>query len=194
MARLREPAGAPLAGVVGRAARFCSWAKDRCSPGRSMAHVTPSRRSRDQKLRADPIDAAGEVRAPLAGRPTQPLRPRRSAPAQPSATRPQTPSRPPVCKFRKKLFPNCSPKRISPAQSPARKQLICRDFLRSGRQDLNLRPPGPQSEGWGCARWITPVFVGCMAAELLWGALKLDPTLDPKHPFARAARQRRERA
>src|ERR1019366_6355703 len=62
--------------------------------------------------------------------------------------------------------------------------LAAHQGFQSGRQDLNLRPPGPQSEGWGCARWITPVFVGCMASELLWGALKLDPKLDPKHSFA----------
>jgi hypothetical protein len=33
-------------------------------------------------------------------------------------------------------------------------------------------------------------FVACMASELLWGALKLDP----KHSFAPAARGRHERA
>ena len=32
---------------------------------------------------------------------------------------------------------------------PTQKVLISRLFLRSGRQDLNLRPPGPQPEGWG---------------------------------------------
>jgi len=32
--------------------------------------------------------------------------------------------------------------------------LIWSYFLRSGRQDLNLRPPGPQSEGWGGGQWL----------------------------------------
>jgi hypothetical protein len=92
----------------------------------------------------------------------------------------------------------CSPL-VPRRRSPRRPRLaktccFCRDFLRSGRQDLNLRPPGPQSEGCGGAQLLTPVSVGSTASELLCVALKLDPKLDPKHLFSPPAWQRWERA
>ena len=69
-----------------------------------------------------------------------------------------------------------SPWRVSAHRSAALEPL-------SGRQDLNLRPPGPQPEGSGVAQLIRPVFIGSRATEFLWVALKLDPKLDPKRVF-----------
>ena len=45
---------------------------------------------------------------------------------------------------RKKLDPNWTPRPNRPSGSESQKLPICSTFLRSGRQDLNLRPPGPQ--------------------------------------------------
>jgi len=49
---------------------------------------------------------------------------------------------------------------------------------------LNLRPPGPQPEGWGAAQLLGPVFVGLVALEPLSVALNLFPKLFPEHVFA----------
>jgi hypothetical protein len=43
--------------------------------------------------------------------------------------------------------------RIQPTRLVFRKWLVSRLFEESGRQDLNLRPPGPQPEGSGCLEW-----------------------------------------
>jgi len=56
---------------------------------------------------------------------------------------------------------------------------IYRAFLRSGRQDLNLRPPGPQPEGWGIAQSMGPVFTGFRGSECGSVALNLFPNLFP---------------
>jgi hypothetical protein len=37
----------------------------------------------------------------------------------------------------------------------------------SGRQDLNLRPPGPQPEGYGIAQAIEPMFAGVYVSKCL---------------------------
>jgi hypothetical protein len=42
---------------------------------------------------------------------------------------------------------------------------ICRRF-ESGRQDLNLRPPGPQPEGSGCVERLQPSRAGSSCSEL----------------------------
>ena len=49
----------------------------------------------------------------------------------------------------------------------------------SGRQDLNLRPPGPQPEGSGCTRADSASGAGSSCSELPSVALNLDPGLDP---------------
>jgi len=54
----------------------------------------------------------------------------------------------------------------------------------SGRQDLNLRPPGPQPEGWSIAQAMEPVFTGFCASEFAWVSLNLFPKLFPKRMFA----------
>jgi len=56
-------------------------------------------------------------------------------------------------------------------------------LLQSGRQDLNLRPPGPQPEGWGVAQLMRPVFVGFSAPQRVPVALNLFPRLFPEHVF-----------
>jgi len=56
---------------------------------------------------------------------------------------------------------------------------IAGPFLESGRQDLNLRPPGPQPEGWGTAQGMEPVFTGFRGAECGSVALNLFPNLFP---------------
>ena len=64
------------------------------------------------------------------------------------------------------------------AQRPAPLELL------SGRQDLNLRPPGPQPERWGIAGLMGPMLTGSSAAECLSVALNLFPRLFPKRMFA----------
>jgi len=56
---------------------------------------------------------------------------------------------------------------------------ICRYFLESGRQDLNLRPPGPQPEGSGVAQLMGPVFTGFLASECVPVALSSFPVSFP---------------
>jgi hypothetical protein len=51
---------------------------------------------------------------------------------------------------------------------------------------LNLRPPGPQPEGWGVGEVTEPMFAGFLAYRCCWVALNLIPKLIPKHVFARA--------
>jgi hypothetical protein len=56
---------------------------------------------------------------------------------------------------------------------------------------LNLRPPGPQPEGWGAAQLPRPGFIGISASECVPVALKLFPKLFPKHLFAQLSLLRR---
>jgi hypothetical protein len=44
---------------------------------------------------------------------------------------------------------------------------------------LNLRPPGPQPEGWGIAESMGPVLIGFLASECASVALNLFPNLFP---------------
>ena len=44
---------------------------------------------------------------------------------------------------------------------------------------MNLRPPGPQPEGWGIAQSTEPVFTGFRRAECGSVALNLFPNLFP---------------
>ena len=57
-------------------------------------------------------------------------------------------------------------------------------FVRSGRQDLNLRPPGPQPEGSGRTRSASALWTGFTWAELGSVALKFHPGM---HPVAKNA-------
>ena len=52
-------------------------------------------------------------------------------------------------------------------------------FLQSGRQDLNLRPPGPQPEGSGAAQSDAPISAGISVSGLLSVSLNLFPALFP---------------
>ena len=54
-----------------------------------------------------------------------------------------------------------------------------RAFLRSGRQDLNLRPPGPQPERSRRTRCDSPLYGGLSCCELCSVALNLHPRLHP---------------
>jgi hypothetical protein len=65
---------------------------------------------------------------------------------------------------------------------------VSRNMNLSGRQDLNLRPPGPQPEGWGVAQVIEPVFAGFFASEFSSVSLNLFPKLFPKHMFVSVRR------
>ena len=44
---------------------------------------------------------------------------------------------------------------------------------------MNLRPPGPQPEGWGIAQIMGPVFTGFRGPECVSVALNLFPNLFP---------------
>jgi hypothetical protein len=50
---------------------------------------------------------------------------------------------------------------------------------KSGRQDLNLRPPGPQPEESGYVGRDSALYSDVGASELLSVALALDPGLHP---------------
>jgi hypothetical protein len=54
---------------------------------------------------------------------------------------------------------------------------------KSGRQDLNLRPPGPQPSRCSISQWQRPVFTGFSPAESPSISLKLDPKLEREHMF-----------
>ncbi len=58
----------------------------------------------------------------------------------------------------------------------------------SGRQDLNLRPPGPQPERLGGGGASRPGFIGFLARELRLVSLSLIPVLIPEHTFCSCAR------
>jgi hypothetical protein len=64
--------------------------------------------------------------------------------------------------------------RFSPRKRPAFAGLSCV----SGRQDLNLRPPGPQPDLGGFAEAYPLCLQGFVVSELLWVALNLDRELD----------------
>ena len=57
------------------------------------------------------------------------------------------------------------------------------DITLSGRQDSNLRPPGPQPERWGVAQAMRPEFIGFSASECLPDPLSLIPVLIREHVF-----------
>ena len=59
----------------------------------------------------------------------------------------------------------------------------------SGRQDLNLRPPGPQPEGWGAVLLMRPGFIGFSVSVCCAVLLSLFPNLFPKHLFGCAQDQ-----
>jgi hypothetical protein len=62
------------------------------------------------------------------------------------------------------LFPNCSPDWGPVCPPSTSNRLISQHFLVSGRQDLNLRPPGPQPERCSNGRCSGPVFTGLRCA------------------------------
>ena len=62
---------------------------------------------------------------------------------------------------------------------------ISRSFLASGRQDLNLRPPGPQPERSRRTHCCSALRGDLSCPELPSVALNLDPELDPVHNCAR---------
>jgi hypothetical protein len=56
--------------------------------------------------------------------------------------------------------------------------VICRHFV-SGRQDLNLRPPGPQPERAGAGQYPQCVSAGLLVSECCSVSLSLIPVLIP---------------
>jgi hypothetical protein len=56
---------------------------------------------------------------------------------------------------------------------------ITRAFVTSGRQDLNLRPPGPQPEQSRLIRCVSASFRAIQAPECPSVALNLHPGLHP---------------
>jgi hypothetical protein len=55
---------------------------------------------------------------------------------------------------------------------------MSRDF-QSGRQDLNLRPPGPQPERSRRTQWDSVLYSDLSCSELASVALNLHPRLHP---------------
>ena len=65
-----------------------------------------------------------------------------------------------------------------PADAPFRRSIAtCRPFV-SGRQDLNLRPPGPQPDGSG-TRGCRSASLRALSASQFDGCARLDPGFDP---------------
>jgi hypothetical protein len=83
-------------------------------------------------------------------------------------------------------WPLKGPIRPGPSLRRFSKDRDLQDF-ESGRQDLNLRPPGPQPEGSGCVGADQPSRAGSSCPELVSVALSLDPGLDPVGTGARSA-------
>jgi hypothetical protein len=77
---------------------------------------------------------------------------------------------------------------ISIIRGPERSSAIFPNPLEllSGRQDLNLRPPGPQPEGWGRGGCRRPGFIGFLTSGVGSVLLSLIPVLIPEHVFARS--------
>ena len=72
---------------------------------------------------------------------------------------------------------------VAPIWTPSQRTRValialCRHF-RSGRQDLNLRPPGPQPERSRRIRWDSALYSGMSCCELGSVALNLHPRLHP---------------
>jgi hypothetical protein len=67
--------------------------------------------------------------------------------------------------------------------SEALSGLLMRTAFLSGRQDLNLRPPGPQPEGRGVGQLMRAGFIGFSASVCCAVLLSLFPNLFPKHSF-----------
>ena len=78
---------------------------------------------------------------------------------------------------RPRLFPVAAPPQgPKNDESPA----FCRAFVGSGRQDLNLRPPGPQPDRTGSEDFSSALQSEIGVAELLTVALSLIPGLIPR--------------
>jgi hypothetical protein len=56
-----------------------------------------------------------------------------------------------------------------------------------GETGFELRPPGPQPEGWGVGQVPGPMFAGFSACRCRWVALNLIPKLIPKRLFGSSA-------
>jgi hypothetical protein len=160
--------------AAGRSRRAtCTDAPATIGPGRQARAVLPLSARRDRALRAR---RAGRGHQGGVARPTRSKARRRArGVARRSGTsasqlrletgnldcnerlRPGAPE-PWRSRSGKKLCPNCAPwcgSRLGPS---ARKARICGPFLESGRQDLNLRPPGPQlSRGQPDASGLRPL-------------------------------------
>ena len=69
-----------------------------------------------------------------------------------------------VSSSRRRNEPTCD--RPAPKSSARhhRKRGRFAGLFKSGRQDLNLRPPGPQRDGWGAAQWLRPMFRWCQCS------------------------------
>ena len=74
-----------------------------------------------------------------------------------------------------KIGPTIGPQ----TSAPAERLLEFAGDSRSGRQDLNLRPPGPQPERSSRARSDSALYSGLSCSEWLSVALNLAPGLDP---------------
>ncbi len=67
---------------------------------------------------------------------------------------------------------------------PTKKPRLSGAFVQSGRQDLNLRPPGPQPEESTLLQSCISLRAGLSCSEFLCISLRLDPELDPERMFA----------
>ena len=77
------------------------------------------------------------------------------------------------------LNPRLDPSLREAVPARTRKAPLYRACLSSGRQDLNLRPPGPQPDQSGSVRLDSALYVSMRCAALSPVALSLDPELDP---------------
>ena len=68
---------------------------------------------------------------------------------------------------------------LLPASCSTREYGNLHAFQQSGRQDLNLRPPGPQPGGSGAPQSDAPMSAGISVSGLLSVSLSLFPVLFP---------------
>jgi hypothetical protein len=167
-----------LSRVGGRGVGVRARSRDRAV---RLEEVAPSRCADQQRRLCHRRDRAAD-RVRHSGRHDQPpiAEPRLRARLGRAPTGPDEPAAPRNCALFVPRPASCW------AVSYAQKAFICRPFAQSGRQDLNLRPPGPQPEGPHSAQFWTVRLAGLSCSQFFSVSLNLFHELFHGTPRAKA--------
>jgi hypothetical protein len=86
--------------------------------------------------------------------------------------------------YRPEIVRNLFPRGRFGLKRPGHRTAHLQGLRKSGRQDLNLRPPGPQPVGRSLDQLMRPVSLGVPAPECIPGVLSLFPKLFPQRTAA----------